>query len=387
MLCKGAECCGCGSCFQICSNNCIVMKTDSEGFRYPVIDANKCVECKLCEQVCPILNPVDKSEKSEAYAAINLNDNLRERSSSGGVFAALANAVLQQNGYVCGVVYDEDFVIMHKISNIEDEILEMCGAKYAQSNAWECFKEIKEKLEVETIVLFVGTPCQVAGLKRFLIKNYKTLITVDMICHGVPSPMIWKQYIKERNSIDTLDSILNKVELRNKESGWSRYRYSVKFSYKNGDSYCAEQQNDKYMIGFVNNLFLRPSCAKCQFKGIERCSDITLGDYWGIWDQKPEFDDDKGTSLIFIHTQNGKQLWDRVGLNFKMIQVNVDEAVQQNPSALKSSIPHENRNKFFAEYNCEESLIKHIEKQLGISEQKKQSIFNRVAKKIFVWRQ
>lgn len=382
MLCEKKMCTGCGSCLSVCPLNCIRMKSDKEGFKYPEIDMDVCVSCRMCERTCPVLNKDELCDENEAFAAINHNDSVRSASSSGGVFHAMALAVLRQGGYVCGAIYDEDFQVKHVVSDKKQMIDKMLGAKYTQSNPWECFKKIKQKLEDNKKVLFVGTPCQVAGIRKYLQKEYDHLLLVDFICHGVPSPMIWKHYVEERQKLDSDGSELLNVELRNKESGWSRYRYAVKFSYKNHTPYFNEQSNDTYMRGFVNNLFLRPSCSTCCFKGINRYSDITLGDYWGIWKQYPEFDDNKGASVIIIHTDKGKNMWGRVSDEFTKFPVDIKKALEENPSAFYSSKPHKNRDAFFKHYKCNKSVIRQIEKKL-VQKNRKQRIVQIIRKKVF----
>lgn len=357
------NCCGCGSCFNICPVNSITMITDSEGFKQPLIDSSKCISCRKCEMVCPILNSPSTSNNTKNFAAISLNIETRLKSSSGGVFPELANEIINNNGYICGAIYDKDFQVVHIISNQKEYIKKMQGAKYSQSDSWTCFKKIKHLLDMNYPVLFIGTPCQVAGLKTFLGQDYETLITVDMICHGVPSPIIWKHYVNERNSIDEPTSKINNINLRSKKSGWSKYKYSVEFIYNN-KTYISLQCNDIFMKGFTNNLYLRRSCSDCKFKGIERCSDITLGDYWGVWDYSPELDDNNGTSVVMIHTEKGNKIWNMIKNNLFSISIKGENFLDQNPSALEPSSPHKNRSKFFNKYNKNKSIIKQINKQL-----------------------
>lgn len=343
MLPDAINCTGCGSCAVICPKKCITMVPDCEGFRYPQIDNSKCIHCGLCEKGCPIIIKLPRSSIPDAIAAQNKNDSIRLQSSSGGIFTSLACDILAHGGRVCAAVYNSDFTVNHAIAKSIQELSSMRSAKYIQSRCEHCFPEIQFLLQQGLPVLFVGTPCQVAGLRRYLKKDYNTLLLADIICHGVPSPKIWTQYLSEKASGRSIYSI----NLRDKSTGWSRYHYSVKIDFCDGTSYCIPQSQDLFMRGFVSNLYLRPSCSACHFKGLSRYSDITLGDYWGIWDQHPTFDDNKGTSLLLIHTEKGRNAWIRISKEFQYLQVDAHDAVAQNPSALYSSPPHPKRTVFF----------------------------------------
>lgn len=352
MLAEKNVCTGCGACAVSCPVNCIEMKADSEGFRYPMIDSARCISCKKCESVCPVLNKPAVQIAPQAYGVKHREERIRTSSSSGGVFPAMAEYVLAHGGAVCGAAYREDFSVRHQIIEAAADISKLQGAKYAQSSAEHLFEAIRNMLRENRLVLFSGTPCQIAGLKAFLGRDYDQLLLVDMICHGVPSPLVWKRYLAHRMEKDANGSCVISVNQRDKVSGWSRYRYSLKITYGNGKVYCVAQSDDMYMQGFVNNLFLRPSCAQCQFKGLSRCSDITLGDYWGVWDQYPEFDDNKGTSLMLTNTGKGTEFLKRVEDRIDKLSVNVQDALAQNPSAYESSVPHLKRKVFFERLGC-----------------------------------
>ena len=363
-------CSGCGACEEGCPHQSITMTLDSEGFRYPIIDPEKCVSCKKCERVCPVLNPPSISENTIALAAKNTDIEVRKRSSSGGVFSALAERVLARGGIVCAAVFDENQAVNHVIVESYDGIEAMRGAKYVQSVTEQCFKIIKEALIEDRSVLFVGTPCQTAGLYKFLGKKYESLILIDMICHGVPSPKVWDRYLQERKKTDVRDVSIDKINLRCKDSGWTKYSYSVQIQYKNGEEYRLPQGKDVFMQGFIRNLYLRPSCSHCGFKGIERCSDLTLGDCWGIWDIAPEFDDNQGTSLLLIHSATGQKIWEEISPKFASLELSPEEAVSQNPSALQSSAPHENRDRFFERLDDCPSVSSLIQECLFLQEKK-----------------
>lgn len=376
MLADKNLCTGCGACAAGCPLHCIEMQADREGFRYPVVDTNRCVSCHKCESACPVLNIPLVQTEPHAYGVKHKDDRIRGASSSGGVFPALAQYVLENGGAVCGAVYSDNFTVEHQIIENAAEICKLQGAKYAQSCVERLFPRIKDILDADRWLLFAGTPCQVAGLQAYLGKHYGKLILVDMICHGVPSPKVWARYLQERSQLDATGADVAAVNLRNKESGWSRYGYSVVITYANGKKYCVPQGEDLFMQGFVQNLYLRPSCANCAFKGLDRCSDLTLGDFWGIWDIYPEFDDDRGVSLLLVHTQAGAEVWEAVCSDFAVQKVECSTAVACNPSALASSIPHPMRQEFFDKPETE-SVISLIRGCL-YPERKKPSLFRRI---------
>jgi len=349
MLPKSSQCTGCGTCAATCPVHCIQMTTDREGFRYPVIDQKQCLHCGLCETRCPILtfNTTSDSFSACAFAAQIHDQSIRSQSSSGGVFSALALHILSIGGAVCAAMYDSDFRVIHTIIRSPAQISALRGAKYAQSQAEHCFPEIKALLETGIPVMFVGTPCQVAGLDCFLSHKYPNLLLVDMICHGVPSPTVWSQYLDARKTADASGADIQSINLRSKATGWSKYRYSVSICYANGASYNAPQSLDPFMQGFVNNLYLRPSCSDCHFKGLARGSDLTLGDYWGVWEQYPEFDDDKGTSIILVNSSKGSSYWQQIAHSLNAFPVSLQHALKYNPSATESAPSHPKRKQFF----------------------------------------
>lgn len=342
-------CVGCGSCAAICPQQCIRMSADSEGFRHPSIDIDRCVSCLCCEQACPLLQDAPEYPGTTAYAVKNREESVRLKSSSGGVFTALAELVLAKGGCVCAARYDAEFEVIHDFAYSISEIAPFRGAKYSQSSAERCFPEIKSLLQEGRIVLFVGTPCQTAGLSTFLGKDDPNLILVDMICHGVPSPKVWHRYLQARQNADSNGGQIVSVDLRSKATGWSRYAYSVDIGYQDGSHYRVSQGRDPFMRGFVQNLYLRQSCSHCSFKGNHRRSDLTLGDYWGIWEQHPDFDDNRGVSLLLVHSRKGEIIWNVVREQMSCIPVTLEDAFNNNPSALISFSAHAMREHFFAQ--------------------------------------
>ena len=385
MLAGKKNCTGCGSCAAVCLHHCINMNQDEEGFLYPVIEKQACISCKLCEQSCPVLtdNTVIRSSKTLSFAAQNKNEDIRRESSSGGIFSALALSVLEDGGAVCAAKYSDDYEVVHDIVTTKEDLRSFYGAKYSQSKAWHCFIRIKEMLQQGRRILFIGTPCQVAGLKAFLNRPFKNLILIDMVCHGVPSPLVWNKYLEERRQQDADGAKISAINLRDKSTGWSNYNYSVRFDYKNGRIYSTCQQQDKFMQGFIANLYLRPSCSRCIFKGIERASDITLGDYWGVWMQHPKFDDNMGTSLVMIHSDKGKKVWDTVEDQFKHLVIDNDEAAQYNPSILQSSIASEKRETFFRGIQQEKTVSDLVQCCLSDQNNENMSIIKKIMYKVF----
>ena len=336
------QCTGCTACANICPKSCIEMKEDDEGFSYPVIDNSKCISCLACERVCPILsNRTPKDEETKAYAALSKNDETRLESSSGGIFSELAK--------LYGAKYDDDFKVIH--TGIEDieSLKELRGAKYSQSDLSTIFQTVKKQLNNGRQVLFSGTPCQIGGLKAFLKKDYDNLYCIDFVCHGVPSPLVWKKYIEYRSQVDADNQVPEYINLRNKESGWSHYSYQVEFAYSKSNHYLCQNDKDLYMSLFVNNYILRRSCSNCYYKGYSRESDITLGDFWGIWDILPSMDDNKGTSVVFTHSNKGEKLLNSAAIHLQSNPVTLDQATMMNPSLLKSSLPKENRERVLKE--------------------------------------
>ena len=339
-------CTGCTACASICPKHCIEMKEDENGFYYPHVDASTCINCGACERICPILNEVSKNAvQPEAYAAYSLDEELRADSSSGGVFSELAKTVLEKGGLVYGAAYDESFRVYHReVATLED-LKELRGAKYAQSCLGETFTAVKEHLDRKQELLFCGTPCQVAGLRAFLKKDYDNLLCVDFVCHGVPSPMAWRRYIEYRARIDNDGKLPVKINLRDKSSGWSRYQYSNTFQYDKDKEHRDISTQSVYMKLFTQDYLSRLSCGRCKFKGYSRSSDITLGDFWGIWDVAPEMDDDRGTSVVLIHSAKGRKTWNEISERVKINPVSLEQSSQQNPSLLSSSVMKAEREK------------------------------------------
>ena len=298
------DCTGCYACVNICPQQCISMEVDNEGFWYPKVDNENCVQCKLCIYCCPINQRAAVGEQfPDAYACRNKDDEIRLGSSSGGVFYLLGRHALDNGGVVFGARFDSHFHIVHGWTETEEGLLEFMGSKYVQSKIGDSYKHAEAFLRQGRKILFTGTPCQIAGLKSYLRKEYSNLLCVDFICHGVPSPKAWIKYLHFQE--ERTGSAVQRVAFRSKTSGWRQF--SVCLCFANNAQYLQRFDGDPYMNAFLHDLSLRPSCYSCRFKTLIRQSDITLADFWGIEHVCPEMDDNKGTSLVLVNSE--KESW------------------------------------------------------------------------------
>lgn len=338
------KCNGCSVCEKVCNVKAIKMKTTEKGFLYPIIDKEKCVECRMCENRCPILNEIKKREcYTKTYVAYNINEEERIKSSSGGIFILLAKKVIQKNGVVFGAYLDEKQKVKHGYAEKEEELAKFMGSKYVQSEIGDTYREVQSFLKEGRYVLFSGTPCQNAGLKSFLGKEYNKLYMQDIICHGVPSPLVWEKYKEYREKID--NDIPEKISFRNKDEGWKLF--NMKFEYKNQNTYKQNQNKDLFMRAFLKNTILRDSCYDCAFKTEDRLSDITLGDYWGIENVHPELDDNKGSSVVIINSEKGQLLFDEIKEELFYKESDYEMIKKCNPALISSVKKDPNREKFF----------------------------------------
>lgn len=337
------HCMGCYACANICPVECILMENEPEGFRYPKVDYNICIKCIKCIHVCPILNKSIVNNQPVAYACINNDESIRRQSSSGGVFTLLAEQIIDKGGVVFGAAFDENLVLQHRCVEKEIELEELRGSKYLQSQIGNTYNQAKVFVESGLWVLFSGTPCQIGGLKSYLGKSYENLISVDFICHGVPSPLAWQKYVKFQEI--NVGSSIRSIAFRRKDAGWKQF--SVSLVFKNNAHYLQPLNKDLYMKAFLKDICLRPSCHACKFKSLNRRSDITLADFWGVQNMLPEMDDDQGTSLIFVNSFRGQEMFDSISSKMKYIEVDINEAVQYNSAAIKSVKANSNRENFF----------------------------------------
>ena len=378
------DCCGCSACVQKCPKQCISLKEDNEGFLYPQVNQQECISCGICKKVCPIINPNEKRTPLQIYAAINKNEEIRRQSSSGGIFTLLSEEILKEGGVVFGARFDENWEVKHDYTENVKGLVNFRGSKYVQSRIEDNYKKVETFLKQGRKVLFSGTPCQIAGLKRFLSKEYDNLLTVDFICHGVPSPKVWRLYLYEtyrkiikRGGKHTASSNLSNSEgksqsedicFRNKDLGWKRYSFFLKLKLTDikGKRNTAElfepYSENIFMKGFLSDLYLRPSCYQCTARSGKSGSDITIADFWNIQQVMPEFDDDKGVSLILVQTNLGYLIFNKIKCLKK--ESSMDVVTRFNPAYHRNPQIHPKQILFYTALNKEKTISKWINKSI-----------------------
>ena len=364
------ECAICGACINACPVDAISLDKVHLDFRYPQINEDICIHCSQCEKACPILGNKGKPDEGYpvAFAAKSENAPMRMRSSSGGVFYELADQMIRDGGYVCGAVFDDEFHVEHILSDAKEDILRMMGSKYAQSDVGYCYREVKDVLEKGCKVLFSGCPCQVAGLRTFLGKEYPNLLLVELICHGIPSDHMLQTYIgmQERK----YGARLTRMEFRNKKKGW--HNSSVRMEFGHHRTYSKPIAADAYMNGFLGGVTLKPTCYQCHFRNFTAGSDIILGDFWGAEVELPE-DDNKGISAILVNSGKGMDIIDRC--NLALTPANVETVIRYNKNLLCSAAPSPQRSSFYASADTnglEEAIRRYLEEST-IQKLKRQS--------------
>lgn len=387
------NCCGCSACVQRCPKQCISLVEDNEGFLYPVVDNKICIECGLCEKVCPILNPQDKILPLEVLAAKNPNESERINSSSGGVFILLAKEVINRGGVVFGAVFDECWEVHHVYAERIEDVYPMMGSKYLQSRIEQSYKDAESFLNSGREVLFIGTPCQIAGLRTYLRnKDYANLLAVDFVCHGVPSPGVWRKYLAEtfgdlnkKNQcrlsaagkysvlLSSLNakSLIGDIKFRDKtDDGWKKYRFVVRQKSASKADQNTVLMSDihtinPFMKGFLSNIYLRPSCYNCKCKNGVNYSDLTIADFWGIDIVDPDFDDDKGCGLVLVNTVKGKEYFSLLGMDVHKSSL---EIVRQFNGAFSKSVKkHPKRSLFFTLISNKKTIEESVDICLTIS--------------------
>ncbi len=369
------RCTGCNTCAAACPTNCIQMKLNSEGFLYPVVDLALCSNCGKCVKTCPVINDGHTDSKKLVYAAYNSDEEEIMRSSSGAVFPLFASKILERGGVVYGAALDDELNVKHIGIEEKSGLDALRFSKYVQSDVKGVYQEIKDHLDRGRTVLFSGTPCQNEGLRAFIGKDDANLLLVDFVCHGVPSPGLWKQWISETEA--DLDEKIIGVNFRDKEGGDARH-YNITYKTENG-AVRRSVQSDPYMISFQQNLSLRLSCHECPFKGWKRVSDITIADFWGIDRIAPHAKHEMGTSMLLTHTEKGVKLLDETKTAMHIEQVSETEIEQVNQAAWRSVHMNPYRRAFFARVRYEK-----IEKAATelYAKPKKASVLQRVIRKI-----
>ena len=337
-LVRSKNCYGCHACADRCPTHCIRMEENTEGFLYPTIDDAACMRCGKCAAVCPALHPVSYPFSPEAYGAANPDAQIRAQASSGGVFYALAKAILSQNGVVFGVKFDPNFSAEYAAAQTEEEALAFCGSKYMQSDIHDCLPMAKTYLENGRVVLFTGTPCQIAGLKQFLGKDYDNLYTADLICSGVSSPKLWQKYLQSFRR-----GMPKYVSFRDKSSGWSKYNVKIEFE---SETYLRYHREDAYMQMFLDGLSIRECCYECGFRSRNIAADLTLADFWGVDKVMPALYSEQGVSLVLAHTDKGKALLQKCSDTLALTPVDAEQALNQNPFSSKSHKRNPRKDKY-----------------------------------------
>ena len=349
------NCCGCSACVQRCPKQCISLEEDNEGFLYPKVDEDVCINCGLCEKVCHELHSYEERLPLEVYAAINVDEKIRLKSSSGGIFYLMAEYTINEGGIVFGAKFDSNWQVVFDYSETLEGCKKFMGSKYVQAYIDSAFKNAERFLKSGRKVLFSGTPCQIAALHHFLRKEYSNLYTVDLVCHGVPSPKVWRLYLKE--IMMKYNSIYN-IDFRNKRKGWKNFHFVLENKDVSQSLYVSHFE-DSYMRAFLENMSIRPSCYNCKAKQGRSHSDVTIADFWGIRNEYPQMDDDKGTSLILINTPKGYETFD--WSKIKKVKTSYDVALKYNFGLNVTAKPNKKRNLFFGNIDDDKSIINLID--------------------------
>lgn len=328
------DCSGCTACKNICPKNAITMIYDKQGFEYPTINDELCINCGICKKSCRF-NEKSISNKNlddiKVYAVKHKSENIRKKSSSGGFFTVISDYILSKNGVVYGAGFDKNFNVIHKSAINSEERDELRGSKYVQSQMKETFKCVEKDLKEDKYVIFTGTPCQVAGLQGYLKKDYGKLIKCDIICHGTPSVKVFNDYKefmedKYKSKIKSFNfrskSIIGEVQV-------------IEIIFENNKIYRKPIHLDPYGKLFFENYTLKPSCYNCKFTNLNRTSDFTMADFWGIEKSIPDFDDKKGVSLVLVNTNRGKEIFNSIKNSIIYVESNITDCMQhnlQNPS-------------------------------------------------------
>lgn len=361
------NCCGCGACMQKCPQNCISLTEDDEGFLYPVVEPRGCIDCGLCEKVCPVINQSSSRQPLQAYAAINPDEAIRKQSSSGGIFTSIAESVINKGGVVFGAQFNNKWEVVHTYTETLQGLQAYRGSKYVQSRIAESYTQTEFFLKQGRVVLFSGTSCQIAGLNHYLRKEYDNLITVDVVCHGVPSPKLWREYLSK-----AISGEISHINMKDKSHSWRGYYITINSKKK---TISERATKNKYMLAFYPlNLSLRPSCYKCPSKAGRSESDITLADYWGVEKLIPNMDDGRGTSLVCVNTEKGASILQSLPL--KIVPADYAASVHFNACMVKSTEEPAKRDIFWDDYRN-----RGIDAILALR-QTKTSLFKRILRRL-----
>lgn len=362
-LCAKEACTGCHACANVCPQACVAMEADAEGFWYPKVDAACCTDCGLCRNHCPVLQAdAAQARTPEAYACIYPDEAVRAESSSGGFFTLLAGHVLERGGAVFGAAFDDAFGVAHRWAETLEAARAFRGSKYVQSRIGGAYRQAERFLQAGRQVLFTGTPCQIGGLNAYLAKPYDNLLAADIVCHGVPSPLVWKRYLAEIAQ----GKAIRRVNFRDKRAGWRRFSLVVEFT--DGSSYSNAFRDDLYVQGFLRDLYLRPSCYGCRYKTAARRSDFTIADFWGVNKTLPQIDDNRGTSLVLVQSEKGRAVFAALQSSLQLARADLTAALRYNRSATASAEPQPHRQAFFAALPEAQSVAALIERYMTAAE-------------------
>ena len=320
-----SQCCGCGACAQRCPVSCITMHEDENGFLYPQVDVDACVDCHACEQVCPFLNRQESQDPVVCLAAANPDEAQRTNASSGGLFMMLASRVIEQGGVVFGARFNDAWDVVHDAAQTLEDLAPFCTSKYVQSAIGDSYRRAKGFLQQGRMVMFTGTPCQIAGLRLFLGEPQERLIAVEVACHGVPSPGVWRTWLKKCSG----GKAIQRVNFRDKSTGWRGYSVLIGESRRHHD-------DDDYMVTFLDNYNLRPSCFNCPSKNGSSGADITLADLWGCDRILSRRDDNKGMSAVIVRSDKGRRLVEQCVADSQVVDYN--EVVKYNPALVRNAV-------------------------------------------------
>jgi coenzyme F420-reducing hydrogenase beta subunit len=341
-----ADCCGCTACESICAHNAIKMKADQLGFLYPQIDDSACVDCGLCNKVCMFkeeYQPIDSYEQPEVYGVRHIDEEELAKSQSGAAFWAFAEYLLEEGYIIYGVGYDKNLRVIHKRVENKTECQELRGSKYTQSDLRGIFREIKKNLQSGEKNLFVGTPCQVAGLKSYIPKRLQdNLLTIDLVCHAVPSPKVWEEYVKWIEN-KYKDKVVT-TNFRNKKFGWHSH-FETFLLQRTGN----EIARSTFRLFFYEHLSVRRSCANCKFTSMKRPGDLTIGDFWGWEQHHKEWNDNKGVNLLLVNTEKGKSIFEKLD-NKLLHSINSNTSNCLQPQLVKPIVINGNHEKFTSDF-------------------------------------
>lgn len=344
-----SQCCGCWACSNACPKHCIEMIEDEKGFRYPHVDKDKCIDCGLCEKVCPLQKPKMDDTLPESFVVQQKDTEVLRTSTSGGFFTAISKWAIEHGGVVFGAAFGEDMELRHSYAETLDDCKKFRGSKYVQSLIGDCYSQAKNFLAQGRVVVFSGTPCQISGLYHFLRgRKYDNLVTVDLVCHGTPSPLLLRKYLAYHSSL--VGSKVVDYRSRDKYYGYNYSTASIWFNDKTKE-YHKGMEMDMMLRLYFKNICSRPSCYQCHFKTINRVSDITIFDCWDAPSVSSDFSS-KGATNVFVHTCFGHKVFDLIKENFVWHKSEINSIIKRDGVMIKNVVPENpRRREFFDDLN------------------------------------